>query len=484
MNHRWATCLALCLVFAAAAGALAQETDQPKVTCIVEPAPDTAIPQGGVLYVSAEVHVPGWVRTVTLEVDQKPVSSRRWSPYVFRWDTTRADVGRHVLRVKVLDLDGKETSCEAIHVNVGPRAWELPAPPPGEALPDATWRRLLELSEGVDADLRLRHDRMGLVDNLPNQPVVGDNPLSGAVDPRAPLLTGAYTGACAYWYATLHDRQAQARAKDAHEAIHMLSAATGVSGLLCRWFRQTTVPQRDESQAGLTRWHQNGAWRWLGDAGTEDYAGAFFGHALYYDLVADSEEKRFVAEDVASMANRILEDGLLITSLDRLPVPDGDLSPERLSHPVNAVLALGFLKIAHHMTGQQKFEDHYRRLITAHGYAQKQVKPHDISTDEWGPYHDFAAMLMYCCLLEYEKDPELLDAYRKGLDAVYTSYFKAAKESELDQRPLFDVIYKRFYPETDAQKQAVEGLLNSRSPLGDSEWLLADWMGRYYQVIR
>jgi len=489
MTRRFAVLLPACLMAAyAVAKAQPPDASAPKVTRILEPAPGATFPQGGIVYVQAEVRVPGRerlvaLRAVALEVDHAVVSSRRWSPYVFRWDTTRAEVGKHELRVKVTDVQGRETVSQPVPINLGPRAWNLPPAPPGEPLADATWKRLLDVADGIEADLHLRHDRQGLIDNIDKQPVVGDDPLSGLADPRGPLLTGTYAGACAYWYATLRDPQSRARAHDADEALHLLSVATGTGGLLSRWSRQTTQIQPDEGQPGLSNWRQNGNWRWLGDASPLDYAGAFFGHALYYDLVADQDEKPLVAQDIRGLANRLLEHDLVVTNAEGLPVPDGDLSPRGLSRPYNAILALGFLKIAYHVTADKKFDDQYWRLIRNDSYHQKGIKPQDVAPEKWGPYDDYAAMLMYCCLLDYEQDAQVREAYLKGLDAIFQSNDKPNLPLSA-RRPLFNIIYKRFHPDAGVQPQAVQWLLDSRSALGDSEWLLANWMGRYYQIIR
>jgi len=485
MTRRFAATLIACLTLGLSA-AFAQQADESASECtrIVEPEEGAQVPQGGILHVRADVHISGWVRTVTLEVDLQGVSSRRWEPYVFSWDTTRATLGKHKVKVKVVDLQGNESTCDPVTVEVVPRTWTLPPEPPGEPLSDGTWTRLIQRAEGVEADLQFRHDREGLIDNIEGQPAAGGDPLSGMADPRGPLLTGTYLGACAYRYATVRDPDARARAKQANEALHMLSSATGVGGLLSRWYRRTTEAQPDEDQPGLLRWRQNGPYRWLGDASPSDLAGVLYGQTLYFDLVADDEEKHLTAQDVRAVVNRLLEDKLIVTNADGLPVPEGDLSPGGLSEPYNAPLALGFFKIAHHMTGDAKFDEQYQSLLRDHEYHKKGIKPRDISAEEWSAYNDYAAMLMYCCLLKYETDKEIRDWYYKGMEAVFQSNAKAAEESALAKRPLFNIIYKRFSPEVDTEVQGVEWLLESRSPLGDSEWLLANWMGRYYQIIR
>ena len=139
MTRRFAFLLPVCLI-AAATSAYAQlrlPEEEPKVTRIITPTSGTVVPQGSILYVQAEVHVPGRVTLVprvalvTLEVDRKPVSSRRRSPYVLRWDTTRAALGQHLLRVGARDIDGKETVSDFVRIEIAPRVWSLPDAPPG-----------------------------------------------------------------------------------------------------------------------------------------------------------------------------------------------------------------------------------------------------------------------------------------------------------------------------------------------------------------
>ena len=73
------------------------------------------------------------------------------------------------------------------------------------------------------------------------------------------------------------------------------------------------------------------------------------------------------------------------------------------------------------MTGNEKFQRHYLKLIHEHGYAEnaRQSKP---MGPAWRTHIDDELMaLSFPALLQYETDPQLKKIYRESLDLLVRS---------------------------------------------------------------
>ena len=99
-------------------------------------------------------------------------------------------------------------------------------------------------------------------------------------------------------------------------------------------------------------------------------------------------------------------------------------SPEKLNgdpdwraeRGINSLEMLSFLKLAYHMSGDEKYETAYRSLLFDHGYAEnvRQAKAYQLM---WRTHiDDELLILVYPVLLLHEKDPDLLALYRESLD--------------------------------------------------------------------
>jgi hypothetical protein len=95
---------------------------------------------------------------------------------------------------------------------------------------------------------------------------------------------------------------------------------------------------------------------------------------------------------------------------------------------------LSFLKLAHHMTGDEKYQKEYLRLIEKEGYLDNMAKmPHQ--NKAWFIYYDVVlALYQYPILIGCEKDPRLMKFYEDHLDA-----FLALRKA--DHSPLINFVY-------------------------------------------
>jgi hypothetical protein len=90
----------------------------------------------------------------------------------------------------------------------------------------------------------------------------------------------------------------------------------------------------------------------------------------------------------------------------------------RLIEPMNSLLLLQLLKIAHHVTGDERFAREYRRLAVDEKYGETAVNArHVLGGVNFSD--DVLLFLAYYPLLKYETDPALRALYVKSLDHVW-----------------------------------------------------------------
>ena len=211
--------------------------------------------------------------------------------------------------------------------------------------------------------------------------------------------TGMYLAMESFRYATTKAPQAKANAKRAFEALRFLQTVTQTPGFVARtvvpssWSRMhdpnQTFSDNDLAERLVrdprykyvpVRWHQStdGQWLWKGDTSSDEITGHYYGYLIYYDLVADEAERLHVAQHVRNVTDYIVDNGFVLKGMDGKPTRWGVWSPERLNddpdwemdRSANSVEMLSYLKAAYHMTGDEKYQQHYLRLINEHGYAE------------------------------------------------------------------------------------------------------------------
>jgi hypothetical protein len=155
-------------------------------------------------------------------------------------------------------------------------------------------------------------------------------------------------------YAVSADPSVRSKASDALEALNLLSTISSIRGLLVRAATPLQMPFDDD---GLWRISEDQSYRWRGDVSSDQMNAVFYGYALAYDLVANQAEKRLIARNVADMVDYLLHNGRRIIGIDDKPTKWGNYYPEyvRRQENMNALLLLQHLKVAHHITGEERF---------------------------------------------------------------------------------------------------------------------------------
>jgi len=258
----------------------------------------------------------------------------------------------------------------------------------------------------------------------------------------ADWLTGLYTAAQSLRFAATGDRDARGRARRSFEALCMLSTVSGVPGVVARCFRRTFA---GDLGAGRKRWMKvqgQHLW-WATDISRDQLGGHFFGLAAYHDLVADSSERRLIRRLVSEIAGSILDHRMQAVDWDGQCTIHGNFW-------VAPFQALAVLKIAHHITGQPRFERAYLEYINPHfflGHAQIQAA-HIL--DPFYQHYQWDSPAYH--LLQYETDPDLLRHLLRALDLVYAD----VKDSG---NVYLYFVYQTYRPESDAARRGEAELL-------------------------
>jgi hypothetical protein len=164
--------------------------------------------------------------------------------------------------------------------------------------------------------------------------------------------------------------------------------------------------------------------------------------------------------------DHIIDHGYYLVDLDGKPTRWGYWAPEALmrdqeERALNSLQLLSFLKTAAHITGQARYEVEYKKVAWELKYADWITRLNEFRT-EMNYSDEELAMLPYYCVFRYEKDPELLKAYRKGVDEWW-------KNIRREANPLWTFIYLAGQPEAQVDLSAAVWTLY-RMPMDTIEW--------------
>lgn len=312
------------------------------------------------------------------------------------------------------------------------------------------WRpmTLAQKARRFDERIEARHVRHGMVADS-HLRVAGD--LSSHVttdNDNDGLWTAMYLGAQAYRYAVTKDPDARQKAERSLRLLIRLEEITGNPGFPARSFVSVDEPR---PQGG--EWHPtpDGKWLWKGDTSSDELVGHYYAYALYYDLVADKAEKADIRRVVSRITDHLIRNDYDLIDLDGKPTRWGEYSERffkteegKYEAPLRSIQLLAFLKIAHHITGDAKYDAAYRDRIQ-HGYAaQMRLYRRWPGGGEINFSDDELAYLAYDPLLRYEKEQMLRRIYLNGLRFTF-------KQVRPDMNPLWNYITvagggKRMWP--------------------------------------
>lgn len=283
-------------------------------------------------------------------------------------------------------------------------------------------------------------------------------------------FTGLYLGAVSLGYAVTGRAKLKQDAANAFRALAFLSEVThggthpAPKGFIARSVKPTSEPdpnpqfdlaydQRRNTADSLwkiiqPRWpiDESGQWYWKNDSSSDELDGHFFGHAIYFDRVCETEAERdHVREVIRPIIDHILAHGYNLVDHDGQPTRWGRFSPDDLNRNeawcdergLNSFSILTYLSIAHHITGDPKYREVYLELALEHGYGMNGMTQPKALPGPGSPGHqpdDNMAFMNYYHLIRYETDPKLLSMFHH---AIRTHW----QYERLERNPFANFIY-------------------------------------------
>ncbi len=275
--------------------------------------------------------------------------------------------------------------------------------------------------------------------------------------------TSMYGAAHAYRYAITGDKEAKELAVRSFEACKWLVDITHEPGFPARVIIPADFPEpladpEYSHKMNLRVQERDPFWKdinprfvksddgkhlWKCDTSSDELAGHYFFYAIYYDLVAETEEeKEPVREVVADITDHLIRNGFFLRDHDGEPTRWGNFSPEFLEsyqgwyqRGLNSMMMLSFLNVARHVTGDPKYDETAAMLRDKHNYhisamhSKEFFPPKNVV-----PWDNNLCLMGMIGLIKYERDPELLIMYRESLEY---SWLHISKQ----KNAFWDVLY-------------------------------------------
>src|SRR5260221_3931187 len=269
------------------------------------------------------------------------------------------------------------------------------------------------------------------------------------------VWTGRYLAGVGYQYAVTRDPWVRKHGGEILRALRLQQEVTGKPGLLAIGYVKGHGPVEDWERHGQDSVHGHQGqgkfadYRWYGDVSVDNFNAVLYGYAIYYDLAADTAQRKLIAEDVARLMTHLLDNHWRIidvsgevtkwghVGIDPDPARDdyyrkiyaGRLDREKAQDDAwrpslrASLMLLPDLLIAHHITGEARYLDFYQRLVA-------RFKDNPDRRRDSGPFSlerlarvnhssEGQAYEALYNLIRYEQNPELLGIYRKWVEDLW-----------------------------------------------------------------
>jgi hypothetical protein len=259
------------------------------------------------------------------------------------------------------------------------------------------------------------------------------------------LWTAMYAAAQAYRFSATRSPEARQRAEQSLAAIVELETVTGRPGLPARSF---ILPHETQPRDGI--WYASPVRpavhrkevRWKADTSSDELVGHYYAFSVLHDhLPRGGPLHARMTATLRRITDHILQHDLTLTDIHGMPTWWGRwdapyFRSERgyADAPLNALEILSFLKTAHHITADARYQQEYLRLAHQEGYAAITAELTKRRGNAINYSDEELAMLSFYPLLRYEKDPRLLAIYRDGLNQWWQNI-------QREKNPLWNAIY-------------------------------------------
>ncbi len=281
-------------------------------------------------------------------------------------------------------------------------------------------RTLAQKAEIMEARLNKWHRREGLVAKcILNDP---ENPTSHTIpdNDNDGLWTAYHVVAMSLAYGATGDKAYLESASEGMHALIMLQNASGIPGLVAR----SVVPIGERSKKS-EQWRPtpDGKWLWKSDTSSDEIDGHFFAFYAYWEHIArhDPAETELIRKQAGTVMSYIADHNYQLIDWDGERTTWGFWNPELindnpehyLENGLNSAQILSHLKVTWYITGDDKFKQHYDRLITEHGYLANVMLEKKVHPDANNHSDN---QLGYCALyplFQLEYDPRARDILQR-----------------------------------------------------------------------
>ena len=254
------------------------------------------------------------------------------------------------------------------------------------------------------------------------------------------LWTAKYLASQVYRYAVTGEQEALEIARRSMKALIYLMDVTGIPGFTARAIRREG---EDGYGDGDREWHlsPDGSCEWKGETSSDEMTGHFFGLSLYYDFCANDEEKAELRRGLCGIVDHIIAHDFKLCDVDGKPTTWANWNPMDLNlndkwiweKGVNALEILAFLKVAYHISGDEKYDEVYKELIFKHHYAIN-ITHHKVFDGHVTHIDDNLGFLAGDTLLRLEDDPAIRRLALMGM----THHWNYEK---IERTPLWNFMY-------------------------------------------
>jgi len=344
---------------------------------------------------------------------------------------------------------------------------------------------LAQKAEHYEQITAARHNRRGWVTGC-RLKVAGD-PSGGFIHHASDndgLWTAIYLGAEAFRYAVTKDPKARELAKKSMEAILDLERLSGYPGFPARAIirKDEVVLGYDPEERVRVEGETDKIWYTSpkdpnllckGDTSSDELDGHYFAWRVYYDLVANEEEKQTIREVCRRVTDNLLQNGYTLVGHTGRKTRWGVFGPQYLNDDprwfeergLNSLSLLAYLKVAHHICGDQRYLDTYEKLIREHHYLLNTLGMRQ-NMPIWAINYsdDELAYLGYYNLITLEKDP-----HRRNL--LMQSITEGWKGLSKEKRAFYNFAFQAL---TGLDGKAMEAI----ETLQEWPWELIHWETR------
>jgi hypothetical protein len=252
--------------------------------------------------------------------------------------------------------------------------------------------------------------------------------------------TGGYLAMESFRYATTKDEDALIKARKAFHFLRLLQEVTGTDAFFARTivpvsWTEVHDPNRTYTKKQMAdalvndprykpveiRWHKSkdGKWLWKGDTSSDEMDGHMMSYFFFYEYAATEKDKAEIREHVSKIMDGLIKNDYCLVDVDGKHTRWGVWSPKLLNgdpdwsseRSLNSFELLAYLKFAAHITGNEKYEKEYMRLIVDDGYLANAAMLNK-KNPAWQIYFDLTMEgYLFPILLKYEKDPQLKKFY-------------------------------------------------------------------------